>query len=389
LARLVASAVGSGVVVVPDGGVAEWVAASTVIAQVDQLGEEPVEESLVRIPADQSAVGGVGEQPPPPPPTTGLTQQVRHDPARQRPVPHDLPGRRAIGIGQRVEGDDDPDLDIHVLGRRLPGEPFDQGVGQDLIPAAAAGVTGGDQPVGVAAQRRQTGDALLDRQQPGEHSHGVRRRTQRHPTILPSGAAAGGEPGPVGFVGQLLRGGLGGTQALLVQARFGELLVDQAALFGVEVAGQRHDRLREPLGDAPGREQPPRARQIGAQSAGHPQPTRPLPRGDMRGQRDLVGDPTTQPLRIETPGGDQLGLRLDLRATERDHRGVLRGRHRGPELLEDRDPVDQLRPAIGMRIGRGVGELTEAREQRGQLLADRPTPLVRTHERIVAAPTDI
>jgi len=54
-----------------------------VVAQVDQCGEEPVEQPPLRVSADQGAVGGVGEQPPPPPLPRRRAQQIGDDAAGQ------------------------------------------------------------------------------------------------------------------------------------------------------------------------------------------------------------------------------------------------------------------------------------------------------------------
>jgi hypothetical protein len=354
-----------------------------VITQVDQRGEEPVEPAQFRVAADQGAVRGVGEQPPPPPLALRAGQEVAHDPAGQRPVPDQLPGGLVVGVEQGVEGQHDPHLDVHVGGCGLSGDTFDEGVGDELVAGAAVGVPGGDQRVGVFPQRGQARHPLLDRQQPGEHGHGVRRRTQRHPTILAGGAAAGGEPGPVGLVGLLLHRGLGLAQALVLEAGLGQLLVDHLALLGLEVTRQRHDRLREPLGNPPRRQQRTGVGQVGVQGAGHPQPARPRIGGDVTGKPDLVGHTATQRARVQPTCGDLGLLRGDLGPGEGDHLGVLRRSQRPPHLLVERDPVDPRR-IRDQRVLDGVGEFGEAREQRGQLGADRvthPARIVRTHVR--------
>jgi hypothetical protein len=161
-------------------------------------------------------------------------------------VADDLRGGAGVGVGERVEGEHDADLDVDIGGGGLPGDPFDEGVGHDLV--AGAVVTGRDDAVGVGAQRGQT-CALLDRQQAGEHAHGVGRRAQGDPTVGAGLAAASGEPGRVGPVGQPLDGGLGLAQALLVEPGVGELLVHQTTLLGLQVAGERHDPLCQRLAD--------------------------------------------------------------------------------------------------------------------------------------------
>ena len=95
------------------------------------------------------------------------------------PCPTSSPG--SLGVGQGVEGQHDPDLDVHIARAGLAGEAFHEGVGHDLIPRAAVPDGGGG--IGGLPERGQAGDALLDGQQPGEHGHGVRRRAQRHPPI--------------------------------------------------------------------------------------------------------------------------------------------------------------------------------------------------------------
>jgi hypothetical protein len=148
------------VVVVPDRGVTERLAAASPVAQVDQVGEEPVEQPAPRVAADQGAVGGVGEQPPPPPLALRGAQQVSDDAAGQRAVPEQLAGH--IGVGQGIDRDDDPDLHVHVPGPHLPGEPFHESVGDDLVPGPV--VPGGGSGVRCRAERREARDALLDRQ---------------------------------------------------------------------------------------------------------------------------------------------------------------------------------------------------------------------------------
>ena len=111
----------------------------------------------------------------------------------------------------------------------------------------------------------------------------------------------------------------------------------------------------------------------------------------MGGEGDLVGDPATERLRVQAPRGDQLGLLVDPGSGEGDHLGVLRRGQRRPQLLEHRDPVDARRRGHRGVVDRGVGELGEAGEHRGQLRADRVTrldPVVRTHVRKLARPTD-
>jgi len=94
---------------------------------------------------------------------------------------------------------------------------------------------------------------LLDGQQAGQDAHGVRGRAQRDPPVFAGGAAAAGVAGGVGLVGGFLHRRLGPAEPHPLEIGVGEVLVDQAALFGVEVADLAHDRLGEALTDPPGR----------------------------------------------------------------------------------------------------------------------------------------
>ena len=86
---------------------------------------------------------------------------------------------RGVGLGEGVDGDDDRDLGVDVAGGGLPGDPFDESVGHDLV--AGSGVAGVLDGVGVRAQCGQASHALLDGEEPGEDRHGVgcRRRPTR------------------------------------------------------------------------------------------------------------------------------------------------------------------------------------------------------------------
>jgi hypothetical protein len=89
-------------------------------------------------------------------------------------VPDDLRAAPRFGVEQRVEGHHDADLDVDIRRGGLPGDPFDQRVGHDLIPRP--GVPGRQHRVGVRPQRGETGHALLDRQESRGHAHRVRCR---------------------------------------------------------------------------------------------------------------------------------------------------------------------------------------------------------------------
>jgi hypothetical protein len=176
------------VVDVPDLGVAERVPAGATVADVDQLREPAVEPAPFRVAADERAVVGHGEQPSPPRLALAAGEDVAHDAGRHRSVPGDVCGAAGLRVGQGVDRQDDPDLDVHIGGGGLSGDPFDQGVGHDLVPGAL--VAGGDQGIGVAAQCRVTRHPLLDGQVPGQQGHGVRGGADGDPPIPPLGAAA-------------------------------------------------------------------------------------------------------------------------------------------------------------------------------------------------------
>ena len=98
-------------------------------------------------------------------------------------------------------------------------------------------------------------------------------------------------------------------------------------------------------------------------------------RGDVRGQRDLVGDALAELARVQPTLGDLGGLDLDLGAGERDHRGVLGRGECCSHAFQVGDPVDQRGAAVGGGIDSGVGEFGEAPEQSGQLVAGHSATL--------------
>ena len=55
----------------------------------------------------------------------------------------DVGGQRVVGVEQRLDRHRDLHLDAHVAGACLSGEPFDEGVGEDLT-AGAGDRLGGD-----------------------------------------------------------------------------------------------------------------------------------------------------------------------------------------------------------------------------------------------------
>jgi hypothetical protein len=73
------------------------------------------------------------------------------------------------------------DLDRHVVGLPLTGDPLDQQVGHQL--SASTVVTGGDGAVGGPAQRRVRGNPLRDRYERCQPSHRVGCRAQGHAAI--------------------------------------------------------------------------------------------------------------------------------------------------------------------------------------------------------------
>jgi hypothetical protein len=138
-----------------------------------------------------------------------------------------------FGVEQGFEGHHDAHLDVHIRRGGLPGDPFDQGVGHDLIPRTR--IPGGEHRVGVPLQGGQARDALLDRKEPRQHAHRVRRRLQPDPPIGPGCATAGHIRGLVGVVGALLDQALGPPQRQLVEPAPGELLVHQPPTLGAQV----------------------------------------------------------------------------------------------------------------------------------------------------------
>jgi hypothetical protein len=66
----------------------------------------------------------------------GPGQDVLGQRGGDRAVPDDLGRLPGAGFGQRGRGDDDRHLGLHVGGGGLPGDPFHQGVGHDLVAAA-------------------------------------------------------------------------------------------------------------------------------------------------------------------------------------------------------------------------------------------------------------
>jgi hypothetical protein len=93
-----------------------------------------------------------------------------------------------VGIQQRSDRHHDLQLGVHISCGGLSGEPLHQRVGHDLI--AAARITGRLHRVGVVAQRLQTRHTLLGSQISRQHTHRVRRRPQRDPTVLRFGSSA-------------------------------------------------------------------------------------------------------------------------------------------------------------------------------------------------------
>jgi hypothetical protein len=228
----------------------------------------------------------------------------------------------------------------------LSGDAFDEGVGHDLV--ARTGIARGDHGIGVPAQRGQARHSLLDRQQAAEHAHRVGCRTQPDPAVLPRGAAPRHVGGAIGFVGQPACHRFRPASRQLFDAGGADLLVDQAAVFGVEVASLGYHRGGDVLADPPGRQQTAYAGQVEVQGAGDAQAARAVERGDAAGQPDLIADAAADGSGVE-PVVDDLGL--DLGSGERDHLRLLCGRDRATQPLEQRDAIDP----VGVRTGKRVG----------------------------------
>ena len=172
---------------VADRRITERVAALP-IPPHDQLSEIAVEVAAMWIATDQRPADGCGVEPTPPQLSFAGRHEVAGQIGRQRSVAVQLRRGLVVAVQQRIQPHHDLHFDVHIGCLGLSGEPFHQRVSHDLI--AAAWITGSFQSISLVAQRLQTSDALLSRQISRQHAHRVRRRPQRHPTVLPFGPAA-------------------------------------------------------------------------------------------------------------------------------------------------------------------------------------------------------
>ena len=94
----------------------------------------------------------------------------------------DVRGERAVGVEQGLDGHHDLHLDVHVAGGGLSGQPFDEGVGEDLAAAAGDRVGGDVVLVDRPVQRTEAGGGLFGgqvRDEVGQPSAASRTRTCR------------------------------------------------------------------------------------------------------------------------------------------------------------------------------------------------------------------
>ena len=141
---------------VADRRVAIGGGASVPVAGPDERLQHPVECPAPGVAADDDPVAG--EQPAQGLLSGGRGQQFSRDVAGDRTVAGDLGRERAGRVEQGLDRHHDLHLDGHVAGGGLPGEPFDEGVGEDLPAAADDGgggdVVGVDRPVQRAVAAR-------------------------------------------------------------------------------------------------------------------------------------------------------------------------------------------------------------------------------------------
>jgi hypothetical protein len=102
------------------------------------------------------------------------------------------------------------------------------------------------------------------------------------------------------------------------------------------VSGFRHHQRGEVFTDSPVGEQSEGSRQVKPQRPRHPQPARPLGRGDLARQPDLVGDAAADHFRGHL--GGQLLSHLGLSEPHRLRR--LHRRRRGFQLLQPGNPIN-------------------------------------------------
>jgi hypothetical protein len=134
-------------------------------------------------------------------------------------VAGDLGRGRVVGVDQGADRQHDPDLEADLVGMLLAGDPLDQGVGHDLVLGAFVAV--GFQLSHGFFQCGEAGDAVFDRQQPGQQAHGVRGGPQRDPPVLPGFAGAGDGCFLVGLAGQPVREPFGLPRTLPAQILVG------------------------------------------------------------------------------------------------------------------------------------------------------------------------
>ena len=103
----------------------------------------------------------------------GGGEQVPRDPGGDGTVAGDLGGERAVRVEQRLDGHQDLHLDAHVAGGGLSGQPFDEGVGEDLSAAAGDRVGGDVVLVDRPVQRTEAGGGLFGGQVRDEVGHAV------------------------------------------------------------------------------------------------------------------------------------------------------------------------------------------------------------------------
>jgi hypothetical protein len=287
-------------------------------------------------------------------------QQVVGDARRDRAVPDHLGAAALLRVEQCIQRKHDADLDVHVGGACRAGDPLDEGVGHDL--PAGARVALGEQRIGAPAQRGQARHPLLDGEEPAEQGHRVASRAQTDAPVGAGGAAAGHVPRRIGGVGVPAGHQHGLTGGEPPDPGRAQLLVHQAALLGIEMAGLGHDQRGGVLADLSGGQQGAHAGQLGAQGPGHAQPAGSGDRGHPARQPDLLADPAPDLPGIQPPVGD---VSLDLRTGERDHLGVLGGGQRAAQPFQQRDAVHTGRLGSWPGIGRQRADFGEHRGEPG------------------------
>jgi len=323
------------VVGLSDRGVAVGRAADPGVARGDQPVEAVAELADPGVHAGEVSGDRVGEDPAQPAGGPGAEpldrgpDQVPRPTGGDRAVAGDVRGL-VVRAEHRLGGDHQVDVDRDDVRLGDAGDQLDEPVGHQL--ASGPGVTRRLLLVGVPSQARVDRDALGDREQGGQPTHGVRGGS-RGDGAVPLGPA--GPADGVHRVQPLCRAARGGDQPSVAETLqtgrvAADLTVDLGAVLGREGRGLAGQQLGAPLGQVAGLERGQGVRHLAHPGLRGAEPTTAAVRRLAAGQGDLRGDTAALPSRAH-PGG---GLRGPLRGVEVDRDPGLCRRGRGLQVLQ-------------------------------------------------------